>query len=71
MLTIPCNAVKPGDRVLVVDDLIATGGAYMQRFESCFVALTACSGTTIAAANLIVEAGGVVAEATELAAALR
>jgi len=50
VLTIPCNAVKPGDRVLVVDDLIATGG------------------TTIAAANLIVEAGGVVAEVAVITA---
>ena len=26
VLTIPCNALKKGDRVLIVDDLIATGG---------------------------------------------
>jgi len=44
ILTIGCSAVKKGDRVLIYDDLIATGG------------------TTIAAANLIVKAGGVVAE---------
>ena len=25
-LTIPCNALKKGERVLIVDDLIATGG---------------------------------------------
>lgn len=44
VLTIPCWAVKPGDRVVIFDDLIATGG------------------TTIAAANLILQCGGVVAE---------
>lgn len=26
ILTIPCNAVRPGDRVVIFDDLIATGG---------------------------------------------
>jgi len=36
--------VKKGDRILIYDDLIATGG------------------TTIAAANLITKAGGIVAE---------
>eukprot|EP00041_Stephanoeca_diplocostata_P026284 m.705261 g.705261 ORF g.705261 m.705261 type:complete len:272 (+) comp22926_c0_seq9:67-882(+) len=50
VLTIPCTAVKPGDRVVIFDDLIATGG------------------TTIAAANLIVEAGGVVAEVAVITA---
>ena len=44
ILTIPCTAVKPGDRVVIFDDLIATGG------------------TTIAAANLIIQCGGIVAE---------
>eukprot|EP00940_MAST-03C_sp_MAST-3C-sp2_P002021 g2021.t1 len=44
VLTISCSSVKPGDRVVIFDDLIATGG------------------TTIAAANLIVQCGGVVAE---------
>ena len=44
VLTIPCTAVKPGNRVVIFDDLIATGG------------------TTIAAANLIIQCGGVVAE---------
>lgn len=49
-LSIPCSAVRPGDRVVIFDDLIATGG------------------TTIAAANLIVEAGGVVAEVAVITA---
>merc|ERR1719456_2035501 len=26
VLTIPCAAVKPGDRIVIFDDLIATGG---------------------------------------------
>ena len=39
VLTIPCTAVKKGDRVVIFDDLMATGG------------------TTIAAANLIVQSG--------------
>merc|ERR1719183_155237 len=26
VLTIPCSAVSPGDRVVIFDDLIATGG---------------------------------------------
>jgi len=42
VLTIPCTAVKKGDRVVIFDDLMATGG------------------TTIAAANLIVQSGGIV-----------
>ena len=50
VLTIPCRAVSPGDRVIIFDDLIATGG------------------TTIAAANLIVECGGVVAEVAVITA---
>jgi hypothetical protein len=49
-LSIPCSACRPGDRVVIFDDLIATGG------------------TTIAAANLIVEAGGVVAEVAVITA---
>lgn len=50
VLTIPCAAVRPGDRVVIFDDLIATGG------------------TTIAAANLIVESGGVVADVAVITA---
>lgn len=50
VLTIPCASVKPGDRVVIFDDLIATGG------------------TTIAAANLIVQCGGVVAEVAVITA---
>eukprot|EP00448_Togula_jolla_P025940 CAMPEP_0170652036 /NCGR_PEP_ID=MMETSP0224-20130122/46692_1 /TAXON_ID=285029 /ORGANISM="Togula jolla, Strain CCCM 725" /LENGTH=283 /DNA_ID=CAMNT_0010983879 /DNA_START=23 /DNA_END=874 /DNA_ORIENTATION=+ len=50
VLTVPCSAVRPGDRVIIFDDLIATGG------------------TTIAAANLIVQCGGVVAEVAVITA---
>eukprot|EP00656_Telonema_subtile_P000103 TRINITY_DN10046_c0_g1_i2.p1 TRINITY_DN10046_c0_g1~~TRINITY_DN10046_c0_g1_i2.p1 ORF type:complete len:200 (-),score=47.50 TRINITY_DN10046_c0_g1_i2:199-798(-) len=50
VLTIPCSSVKPGDRVVIFDDLIATGG------------------TTIASANLICEAGGIVAEVAVITA---
>lgn len=50
VLTIPCSAVKPGDRIIIFDDLIATGG------------------TTIAAANLIVQCKGVVAEVAVITA---
>lgn len=50
VLTVPCWAVKPGDRVVIFDDLIATGG------------------TTIAAANLIVQCGAVVAEVAVIVA---
>ena len=49
-MSIPCSAVRPGDRVVIFDDLIATGG------------------TTIAAANLIVESGAVVAEVAVITA---
>jgi len=50
ILVIPCASVKPGDRVVIFDDLIATGG------------------TTIAAANLIIQCGGVVAEVAVITA---
>lgn len=50
ILTIPCTAVRPGDRVVIFDDLIATGG------------------TTIAAADLILQCGGVVAEVAVITA---
>jgi len=50
VLTIPCSSVKPGDRIVIFDDLIATGG------------------TTIASANLICEAGGVVVEVAVITA---
>ena len=26
VLAVPCSAVRPGDRVVIFDDLIATGG---------------------------------------------
>jgi len=50
VLTIPCSSVKPGDRIVIFDDLIATGG------------------TTIASANLVCEAGGVVVEVAVITA---
>ena len=39
MLTIPCSAVKPGDRVVIFDDLIATGGErhYFQTFGLSYI----------------------------------
>eukprot|EP00746_Dinoflagellata_sp_MGD_P032151 gnl/MRDRNA2_/MRDRNA2_176530_c0_seq1.p1 gnl/MRDRNA2_/MRDRNA2_176530_c0~~gnl/MRDRNA2_/MRDRNA2_176530_c0_seq1.p1 ORF type:complete len:174 (+),score=44.71 gnl/MRDRNA2_/MRDRNA2_176530_c0_seq1:56-523(+) len=50
VLTIPCSAVRPGDRVIIFDDLIATGG------------------TTIAAAHLILQCGGIVSEVAVITA---
>jgi len=50
VLTVPVNSIVPGERVVIFDDLIATGG------------------TTIAAANLIVECGGVVCDVSVVTA---
>ena len=48
MLTIPCSAVKPGDRVVIFDDLIATGGTTIAAAH-----LIVQSGATVAEVAVI------------------